>query len=493
MKNSLKYLVLIIVLGLISLHNQVSAQCSTVSQSLWENTWESCEMTQSPNSERGEGHWIMYDLGSVYTISSSRIWNSNVDLAKGVKSLIVDYSLDGVTWTQLDTLEIAKGEGINEYSGVPGPNFNDSKVRYILLHIESNWGHEQCAGFAEIRIILNEQFTRIINEVDEEDDTENEDGEDESEDGEEECDEEGEEDESDDMGEEDDLDECSAPNNVTALVINPYEVWILWEGESSGSFLVSIRTADMEWIEIETEDQEVFIEDLESGVEYELFVQTICNDEVLSSEIERFYVPKEIEECITPSYSDVFISQDGFVIIVWNEVDEAEGYELRFRPEDSDVDWESVRTNENIVEFEDIDVEVGFEYQVRVNCNGDWSEWSDVFNNISDDKETEDLTTNINESAEHRFIAINIKVKVFPNPTSQTIQFSVENDAKTTLHIQLSDFSGKPYQLLSRSALKGVNTYNLEIQNLSSGVYFLSVKDMVSQLTTTSRVMVMNE
>ncbi|MDG2449630.1 MAG: discoidin domain-containing protein, partial [Saprospiraceae bacterium] len=136
MNITFRYIVSISLLASFIAPNKIDAQCSDLNESLWENTWESCELTQSPNAQRGEGHWIMYDLGSPYTISTSRIWNSNLELEKGVKSLIVDYSLDGSTWIPLDTLEIAQAKGSDEYAGVIGPDFNNNEVRYILFHIE---------------------------------------------------------------------------------------------------------------------------------------------------------------------------------------------------------------------------------------------------------------------------------------------------------------------------------------------------------------------
>jgi len=487
MNITLRYIVSISLLVSLIAPNKLDAQCSDLNKSLWENTWESCELAQSPNAQRGEGHWIMYDLGSPYTISTSRIWNSNLEIEKGVKSLIVDYSLDGSTWTPLDTLEIAKAKGSDEYAGVIGPDFNNNEVRYILFHIESTWGHQECAGFSEISININDQFTGSTDENDDADDSEN--GDDETNDGDDETDDEHDEEE---CEYESEMEECTVPTNVTALVLNSNEVWILWEDESVGSYLVSYRTDGSDWIEIETEGPEVFIEELEPGEAYEFFVQTLCDeDESLSSEIEGFYMPEESDGCRMPTYSNVFESQDGYVIVVWQESEDAEGYKFRYRSKGSDEEWLLIRTEENVVEFEDVDIEVEYEYQVRVNCDGEWSKWSVIFDNSIENEE--DLTTGIDDLSRERAVVKKMKINVYPNPTSDIIQFSIVTDAKTTLHIQLFDIVGKPYQLIKRNAQKGVNTYDLEIQNLSSGTYFLSVKDMVSQLEGTSRLMVMNE
>ena len=482
----------------------VNAQCSTMNSSLWINTWESCETKQSPNSNRGEGHWIMYDLGKVYTIGTSRLWNSNIELDKGIKQLIVDYSIDGTSWTFLDTLEVAQAQGNSEYAGVSGPNFQNVELRYILFHIESNWGHSDCTGFAEVKFMINNQAEgTVVNEDNDEGDEDNEDDENEAEDeseedeGSQDSEEETSDDDHDECEEdenEETEEECSEPLNVTALLINPYEAWILWDGENADSYLVSIRSDGEDWIELEAEEPESYIEELEPEVEYEIFVEAICGeDENLKSETIRFTMPEESDECTSPSYSSSFISNEGYVIIIWQGSEGAEEYELRYRPIDSDEEWITIQTEENIIEFEDVDNEKEYEYQIRTNCDGDWTEWSETFVWSSNNEFNEGLVSNTEEITEPRSISNNLGVKVLPNPAHERINFKVDSEARTVLLIQLNDISGRSFHTISRRAKNGENQYHLDLNNIQSGMYFLTIRDLENHSNNTSRVLIVND
>lgn len=116
------------------------------------DSWISCTKSISPNPVRGISHWIMYDLGFSYTLNSSHCWNYNVNNTnRGMRDIVIDYSMDGVNWTQLATYTLAKASGTNSYSGVSGPNFGGVNARYVLITGNTNWGGA-CYGLSEFRI-----------------------------------------------------------------------------------------------------------------------------------------------------------------------------------------------------------------------------------------------------------------------------------------------------------------------------------------------------
>ncbi|MBK9255527.1 MAG: hypothetical protein IPM42_08575 [Saprospiraceae bacterium] len=41
------------------------------------DTWLSCTTSANPNPARATSHWIRYDLGAIYTLSTSKFWNYN--------------------------------------------------------------------------------------------------------------------------------------------------------------------------------------------------------------------------------------------------------------------------------------------------------------------------------------------------------------------------------------------------------------------------------
>lgn len=119
-----------------------------------EASWVSCSTSANPNPARsGNQHWIKYDFGNIYKLQGTRIWNYNVlnQTNKGFKTVAIDYSLDGTTWTTLGSnYTWNQASGISDYSGFVGPNFNDIKARYVLISAINNWGDATCSGFSKI-------------------------------------------------------------------------------------------------------------------------------------------------------------------------------------------------------------------------------------------------------------------------------------------------------------------------------------------------------
>ena len=483
--------------------NHLIGQCAATDQSLWENTWESCELSQSPNPNRGQGHWIMYDLGKQYTLSTTRIWNSNIDLEKGVRNLIVDYSLDGDNWTFLDSIEISKAEGNLEYSGVPGPDFKNTSLRYVLIHIESNWGDADCVGFVEIKFIINQSFdisdednneddsdeSDEDEEQDETEDSDEEDNDDEEEDGEESEENDDEEhDEVCDDEEESEMEGCEPLSNVTSLVLSSSEVWILWEGVSESGYRFYYRKIGEEWKELELEETEVFLEELEADSEYEYYIETLCDEEMVS-EIQEFYLPEENEECQPPSVSHVYLSED-FALITWPFSEEDERYQIRYRVV-GEEEWETIRVDENILEIEDFESEEEIEYQIRSRCDGEWTEWSDTFY-LNGEREEDILSSTDTAIAEQRSLLNDLVMKITPNPAIGSIQFNIESKRATSLSVHLTDAVGSTIYLNGERANSGQNVYRLDASLLQSGLYFLTITDMNSQTSKTEKVLLVN-
>ncbi|MEM9985955.1 MAG: hypothetical protein AAF804_12765, partial [Bacteroidota bacterium] len=90
---------------------RVCAQCRSVEA--WEESWASCQTSPNPNSSRGNSHWLAYDLGYAYPLQDLYIWNANqpAHLARGVKRMSLDYSLDGVNWQEWGEFEVPQATG----------------------------------------------------------------------------------------------------------------------------------------------------------------------------------------------------------------------------------------------------------------------------------------------------------------------------------------------------------------------------------------------
>lgn len=141
-----------------------NAQCDYGSHSVnWEDAWLSCSVTDNPNPERGQSHWIMYDLGSPHAFFESWIWNYNVsnETGLGMRNCYFDFSLDGENWTNWGTLEVDQAPGNSDYSGVAGPYFDGAVGRYLLITMDTNWDGTGCRGFAEIKVDVEDTTVDI--------------------------------------------------------------------------------------------------------------------------------------------------------------------------------------------------------------------------------------------------------------------------------------------------------------------------------------------
>lgn len=250
------------------------AQCFEPDASIWLDTWVSCETSSNPKSEYGESHWIQYDFGSIRTLSKSWVWNTNdpARLDQGFNQVKIDYSKDGQDWTYWGEMNFPKAEGKAVYGGFQGPDLMNIEARYILLTVISNHGDTNCTGIAEIKFnLLPGSSEGVV------------------------------------------IPTCptlTAVEEVTLEEITSTEVFLFWEYDLEGTsgiyFVFEYRELGGDWMEIETEDLEVFLDELAPGTQYEYRIVTECGEEIIYSEIRSFTtLPDEITDT-----EDVAINED---------------------------------------------------------------------------------------------------------------------------------------------------------------------------------------
>ncbi|MDB4439054.1 T9SS type A sorting domain-containing protein [bacterium] len=133
----------------------IGAQCIDDSHSAFKNQgWLSCDSSQSPNIERGNSHWLMYDLGHEYVIDSLTIWNHNVwgETGSGAKIISIDVSVDKTSWTNFGTHTVNKAPGSWKYKTDNLIQLNHAVGQYFLITVLENWDNtSSCRGIAEVR------------------------------------------------------------------------------------------------------------------------------------------------------------------------------------------------------------------------------------------------------------------------------------------------------------------------------------------------------
>ncbi|MEL7421731.1 MAG: T9SS type A sorting domain-containing protein [Bacteroidota bacterium] len=149
----------------------LSAQCIEETHSAYpEQGWVSCQTSLAPVPERGNVHWLQYDLGHVYPLENLKVWNHNVwgEIERGVQEINLDFSLDGSNWNSFGPITVEQAPGSWKYTGGSEISLGDIPARYVLISVASTYGDESCAGIAEMRFGLGEMVAvddeEILNE-----------------------------------------------------------------------------------------------------------------------------------------------------------------------------------------------------------------------------------------------------------------------------------------------------------------------------------------
>ena len=148
----MKLLLLHIILCLSAMHSYAQQFPDRHSTS-FTDAWLSCTISANPNTDRGESHWIRYDLGETYVLGAFTLWNYNDpnNLDNGVQDIAIDVSSDGVNWTEAAIASVSISQGSAYYEGADIIDLGGITADYILITILSNHGGT-CSGFSEMRI-----------------------------------------------------------------------------------------------------------------------------------------------------------------------------------------------------------------------------------------------------------------------------------------------------------------------------------------------------
>ena len=100
--------------------------------------------------------WIQFQLDKTYKLYQMKVWNSNQQvegiIGFGAKSVKIEYSLDGSTWTELPNVpEFTRAAGMDSYSPDTTVDFAGISAQYVKLTINSTWGGLPQAGLSEVR------------------------------------------------------------------------------------------------------------------------------------------------------------------------------------------------------------------------------------------------------------------------------------------------------------------------------------------------------
>jgi hypothetical protein len=110
--------------------------------------------------------WIQYQFDKLYKLHQMLVWNHNTNVEPivgfGAKSVTIDYSVDGTTWTTLGAaVQIAQATGSSSYAANTTVDFGDVVAKYVRIKIASNWGGLlKQYGLSEVRFLAIPETAR---------------------------------------------------------------------------------------------------------------------------------------------------------------------------------------------------------------------------------------------------------------------------------------------------------------------------------------------
>ena len=145
---------------LLAYSNIGNAQCSD-DGNYWIESWTSCVVSSNPNSARGNTVWLLFEFTEPQAFSNIHIWNANRTGESGLggKTVFIDVSEDGSTWTQVgnDAYTWAQATEQDNYEGFVGPNLESfGFIEKLLFTFIDNHEQSNCISIGELRFDIDQ-------------------------------------------------------------------------------------------------------------------------------------------------------------------------------------------------------------------------------------------------------------------------------------------------------------------------------------------------
>ena len=395
----------------------------------------------NPKQDYGSTHWIQYDFGAVRTLSKTWVWNTNdpVKLNQGFNQVKIDYSIDGEEWTHWGEMNFPQAQGEAVYSGFPGPDLMNIQAQYVLLTAMSNHGDPNCYGIAEIKFNLLPEY--IIGDPPTTD-----------------C---------------ETIEEFFVETSAT-------EAYIFWEFESEEEevvFFFEYRVVGTdEWIELEIEENEIFLEELEPATNYEFIVGVACGEEAEFSEPGYFSTLEE-GEMGCAAVEEIWVEElsSNEALIEWEGFENVENYLILFGLE-NDAEQDFLETDEARIFLEDLTPMSSYIIQVGIDCEEEvlWSEefffYTHGGGGINDVLEADAPLNDFREPL------------LYPNPNDGKFTLEYFSQQNSALEYTILNAQGKLIRRGSVQLSGGTNQLALDLSAFPDGVYLINTSEINDQI-----------
>ncbi|HPY48639.1 MAG TPA: discoidin domain-containing protein, partial [Sedimentisphaerales bacterium] len=102
--------------------------------------------------------WIQYQFDRVYKLHQMLVWNYNVQfellLGFGIKNVTVECSENGIDWTSLGDVDLARATAKATYEANTAVEFGGTPARFVRLNVNSGYGMMGQFGLSEVRFLF---------------------------------------------------------------------------------------------------------------------------------------------------------------------------------------------------------------------------------------------------------------------------------------------------------------------------------------------------
>ena len=263
---------------------------------------------------------------------------------------------------------------------------------------------------------------------------------------------------------------CAVPDSPLLQEATFFAATLGWDAASiAESYNFRYRVAGTDpWIELNTTDTQITIEQLQDCTDYEAQLENVCLGGVSGYSLSTFFATECLPVCDQiPQNLDTLSVTATSLFITWDPVDIAESYTLRFRAMDSGDAWTEFQSGNNTETVGSLEECGVYEFQVRANClsgEGEFGE-SSMF---------ETLCTIDNQNLE-----LVRDFRLFPNPMTHAARVELNAPGLNNFRFRLTDATGK----LVRDR-EVPSAFNIERGDLAPGIYFYQITADAAHVAT---------
>ena len=267
---------------------------------------------------------------------------------------------------------------------------------------------------------------------------------------------------------------CDVPTNITSSNITATKATISWTG-NNGAVKYRIRyrvlgttawTTKIVTAPVTTK----ILTLLQPITSYEYCVRSDCNTSgTIASPYSSIQTFTTICDCAKPTNSNVTAITQTTATVNWTGNSCALKYRLQYRKQGVTA-WNTTTINAPVT-FKNLTGLLSnsvYEYHLRSDCNATGSVnsgWTTI-QTFSTLLRVEDVSTTVS----------GFDVSVFPNPNDGKFILNINSIGERDAELNITNILGQKVLSTSVQLMKGENNFNYTLENLSSGIYFITLK-----------------